>query len=181
MAHRMGYDLTEQTVLMPKDLQQRHDTAAELLGEMERLDEMKRYKARRRKLEKTYGFAMDGLRIVIPVSAEEIVLEGKTLRHCVGGYAKRHIDGKTTILFLRKARTPGRSYLTIELYEDKGKTRIRQIHGYRNEHYGKNPVSPELRHAAFLDAWLGWVNAGSKRDRKGKPVLPENNEEVKTA
>lgn len=180
MANRLNYDLKEPTVLMPKDLQQRHDTAAELLNELGRLDEMKRYKARRKKLEKKYSFAMDELRIVIPNSAEEIIQEGKTLHHCVGGYAARHIDGKTTILFLRKRRTPGRSFLTIEMVTEKGKEKIRQIHGYRNEGYAfgqREKVSPRERFAWFLDPWLEWVNSGSKRDKQGQPILPEIKEE----
>ena len=183
MAQKLGYDLTEPTVVMPKDLQQRHDTAAELTGELHRLDEMKRYKARRRMLEKKYAFAMDGLRVVIPNSGEEIVREGQTLHHCVGGYAARHIDGTTTILFVRKRRTPGRSFLTVELAEERGKIKIRQIHGYRNEGYQhKGVVDPRIVYAGFLDTWLAWVNAGSKRDKDGAPVLPEKKEkEAETA
>lgn len=185
MAQKLGYDLTEPTVVMPKDLQQRHDTAAELTGELHRLDEMKRYKARRRMLEKKYGFAMDGLRVVIPNSGEEIVREGRTLHHCVGGYAARHIDGTTTILFVRKRRTPGRSFLTVELAEERGKIKIKQIHGYKNEGYAlgyREKVDPRTVYAWFLEPWLAWVNAGSKRDKQGEPVLPEKKEkEAETA
>lgn len=178
MAGKLNYDLTEPTVLMPKNLQERHDTAAETLGELGRLDEIKAYKIRRRQLEKKYGFKMDGLRILIPDSAEEIVAEGRTLHHCVGGYAARHIQGKTCILFLRKARTPMRSFLTIELIKRQGKMDIMQIHGYRNEGYARRSgereaVNPRQRYAWFLDTWLEWVNAGSKRDRDGNPVMPE--------
>ena len=128
-------------------------------------------------LEKKYSFALGELRVVIPVSSAEIVQEGKTLHHCVGGYAARHIEGKTTILFIRKRRTPGRSFLTVELYEERGKVKIRQVHGYRNEGYAKaderENVRPAARYAWFLDTWLGWVNAGSPRDKAGNPALPD--------
>lgn len=176
MARRLGYDLKEKTVAMPKDLQQRHDRAAETIKVEGSRDEMKRYRRRRRMLEKKYGFALGELRVVIPVSSAEIVQEGRTLHHCVGGYAARHIEGKTTILFIRKRRTPGRSFLTVELYEERGKIKIRQVHGYRNEGYAKaderEAVRPVNRYAWFLDTWLGWVNAGSPRDKAGNPVLP---------
>lgn len=183
MAKELGYDLSEETVAMPKDLQERHDAAAAMIRLAASAAEMKKYKRRRRMLQEKFAFSMDGLSILVPVSSEEIVQEGKTLHHCVGGYAARHIEGKTTILFLRKQRTPGRSYLTIELYEERGKIKIQQIHGYRNEHYAPKAVPPSVRYAAFLETWLGWVNGGSKRDRDGLPVLAEakKTEEVKTA
>ena len=120
---------------------------------------------------------------MVPLSSAEIVQEGKTLRHCVGGYAARHIEGSCTILFIRRARTPMRSFLTVELYEERGRWKIRQVHGYKNEGYAKGEereaVRPEKRYAWFLDTWLGWVNAGSQRDREGRPVLPETMKEKK--
>lgn len=182
MAGKLGYDLREETVAMPKDLQERHDAAAAIIRVNSTAAEMKKYKYRRRKLEKKYAFAMGGYCILIPTCSAEIVQEGKTLHHCVGGYAARHIEGQTTILFLRKQKTPGRSYMTIELRESKGRIEIQQIHGYRNEKY-KNAVSPRKKFAWFLDVWLDWVNRGSERDKDGVPVLPEKKqtEEVKTA
>ena len=163
---------------MPKNLQERHDAAAETLGELDRLDEIKAYKIRRKQLEKKYGFKLGGLRVLIPNSAEEIIAEGKTLHHCVGGYAARHVQGKTVILFLRNAKKPMRSFLTIEMIKRKGRMDIMQIHGYRNEGYARREgereaVNPRVRYAWFLDIWLDWVNAGSKRDRDGNPVLPD--------
>lgn len=175
MAAKLGYDLSDITVAMPKDLEARHDAAAEILDYQENAERRQKYKARYKKLQKRYAFELGGLRVVIPKTEREIINEGKTLHHCVGGYAARHMDGWTTILFLRKARTPGKSFLTIELYDDThGKTHIRQIHGYRNEGYGAK-VSMRDKYAWFLDPWLEWVNAGSKRDKAGKPVM-ENKE-----
>lgn len=183
MALRLGYDLDEKTVTMPKNLQERHDQAAETITVRKNQEELKKYKTRRKQLEKKYAFRMGEYCILIPKGSEEIVAEGKTLHHCVGGYAARHIEGKTTILFLRKARTPGRSFLTIELKEDRGRIGIRQIHGYRNENYG-GAAEPEKRFGWFLGPWLEWVNSGSERDRNGNPVLPGEETittEVKTA
>jgi hypothetical protein len=185
MAHQLGYDMSEKTVAMPRDLQQRHDAAAETIRVESGREEMKKYKRRRRMLEKKFTFALDGLRVVVPVSSAEIVQEGKTLHHCVGGYAARHIEGKTTILFIRKRRTPGRSFLTVELQQDKrGRVSIVQIHGYRNEGYesgkAKEAVRPSTRYKWFLDAWLGWVNAGSPRDKSGAPILENEKDKVKS-
>jgi hypothetical protein len=175
MAGELQLDLTETTVAMPKDLKARHDAAAETIRHNADEAEKKKYGKRRRLLEKKFGFELNGLRILVPGSAREIVEEGKTLHHCVGGYAPRHITGSTTILFLRHARRPERSFLTIEMTERKGRAEIAQIHGYRNEGYeltgGKRGAPPEDKYAWFLGPWLEWVNDGSPRDRKGAPIL----------
>jgi len=181
MAKKLDYDLKEPTVIMPKDLEERHDAAAAIIRHNASEAERKKYKKRQKKLVQQYAFSLGELCIVVPKSSEEIIQEGKTLKHCVGGYAARHINGTTTILFLRKRRTPWRSFLTIELEETRGRIGIRQIHGYQNERYGhrKTGARPEERYADFLQTWLDWVNAGSERDKDGRPILPE--EEVKSA
>lgn len=167
MARELGYDLTEATVAMPKDLRERHDAAAELLEIRKDQAATAAYAKRYKKLCRKYEFAMSGLRIVVPKSGSEIVREGKTLHHCVGGYAARHMNGKTTILFLRHEKRPERPWMTIELT---GNDTIRQIHGYKNEGYN-HAQDPEERYAWFLDAWLGWVHAGSRRDKQKQPIL----------
>lgn len=183
MAAALEYDLKEPTVVMPKDLQDRHDAAAAIMQHNADEAEKKKYAKRRKQLEKKYAFELNGLRIVIPGSAREIVEEGKTLRHCVGGYAPRHISGSTTILFLRHARRPERSFLTIEMLQTRGKIGIMQIHGYRNEGYqgagGERGADPREKYAWFLEPWLAWINDGSPRDRQGRPII--KNEEVKSA
>lgn len=177
MAKELGYDLTEKTVRMPKDLQQRHDAAAELLGIRKNTEEWKKYEKRLKKLRARYAFSLGGLSITVPECSEDIVEEGRTLHHCVGGYAPRHIQGKTTILFLRHQRRPERSFLTIELDDSGLEVRIRQIHGYRNEAYDRK-ISMREKYAWFLNPWLEWVNAGSRRDGSGAPII---HEEVRTA
>lgn len=182
MAKQLDLDLTVRTVAMPRDLKERHDAAAETVRVTANAEEMKRYKTRRRKLEKKYSFSLGDYCIRVPNSSAEIVLEGKTLHHCVGGYAARHISGATTILFLRKKRTPARSFLTVEVYEEGGRVKIRQIHGYRNEAYCGYGIDEKERFGWFLGPWLKWVNSGSKRDRDGKPILPKTiTTEVKSA
>lgn len=172
MAVQLNLDLSDRTVAMPKDLQTRHDNAADTVKVKSNEEEMKRYRKRRRMLEKKYAFRLGELCVLVPTSAEEIVAEGRTLHHCVGGYAHRHIVGRTTILFVRHRKKPGRSFLTVELEEVTGTIAIKQVHGYRNEAY-EGAVDPEERFADFFDTWLAWVNSGSERDRDGLPVLPE--------
>lgn len=176
MGETLGYDFSRRDVLLPKNLRERHDAAAKALKIKDDREKTKKYLARRKTLEKKYGYTWDGLSIVVPRGIEDIVREGKTLEICVGGYAHRHVEGKATILFLRHARRPERSWLCIEL---DGRGEIRQIHGYRNEGYAY-AVSPMERYGEWLSQWQDWYKNGSPRDKAGKPII-KTNKEARTA
>lgn len=174
-AYLMGMCLEHSRVLFPEDLQASHDwvTAQYLEQQADAVEERGAFKGADRM--KKYCFELDGLRIVFPVTAASIKKEGRVLCHCVGGYAERHIKGVCTILFLRKVKMPNTPYVTIEMAGNK----IRQIHGYNNER-GGGP-DPRKVHKAFLDTWLAWLRAGSRRDKDGKPILPKRKKVVKSA
>ena len=109
------------------------------------------------------------------MGVNEIAAEGKALKHCVGGYAERHLSGSTTILFLRDRRRPGKPLVTIEM---RGKE-IAQIHGYRNDLYAK--ADPREKYAEILEPWLAWLAAGSRRDKRGRPIQPRKKKKEVTA
>lgn len=184
-AEGVGLDLHNRIFLMPKNLREKHDEITEaystLLAEKRTAEEEKIYAPRMAKLEKRYAFEHNGLRIYIPASANDIVQEGKTLRHCVGGYADRHINGITTILFLRRADNPNHRLVTIEI---SGNT-IRQAHGWDDERTScpDNPrrEPPQKLYADFFDTWTAWLKAGSKRSKDGSPKLPRVKKEAKSA
>ena len=125
------------------------------------------------KLEKKYGFALEGYVIRVPAGKDEILEEGRKLQHCVSGYADRHIAGMVTILFMRKATQPDEPWLTIEMSGN----RLVQIHGFKNEgiYTCKGRFAPDPRevYREFLDTWLDWLKKGSKRDKNGDPLLPK--------
>ena len=177
-AKKLRYDLARRDVAFPKDLRGAHDAAVAAVQYEENAAARKAYEKRYKKLKKKYSFSAMGLCIVVPEDDRQIINEGKTLCHCVGGYAERHMSGAATILFLRKEKTPRRSYITIEMCGKQGND-IRQIHGYKNEQKaGKKLASPQERHGAFVDLWLAWLKAGSKRDKSGRPVLPVKGEKT---
>ena len=177
-AKKLKYDLARRDVAFPKDLQGAHDAAIAAIRYEENAAARKAYEKRYKKLKKKYTFSAMGLCIVVPEDDRQIINEGKTLHHCVGGYAERHMSGAATILFLRKEKTPHRSYITIEMCGARGND-IRQIHGYGNEYKaGKKLASPQERHGAFIDLWLAWLKSGSKRDKSGRPVLPVKGEKT---
>lgn len=168
MGEKLGLDFSRPDVLMPKDLRARHDNAMDQIEYQNDMEAIKQYRrGRYRTLKKRYAMEAAGYLIRVPAHGGEIRAEGKALCHCVGGYAKRHMEGKTTILFLRAADDPDTPLCTIEMERD-GKT-IRQIHGYRND---RDLESPMKLYAAFLDIWLPWVAAGSRRDLQGRAILP---------
>lgn len=179
MAAQLEFDMSEETVAMPKNLQERHDAAATMIRIRASAEAKKKYQKRYLELCKKYEFRLGDLCVVVPESGEDIVAEGKTLHHCVGGYANRHLEGALDILFIRHVRKPGRSFLTVELAPPatgKGRPALRQIHGYRNENYDNAPEAPRNKYAWFLNAWLDWVKAGSKRNKNGQPVIPAGKE-----
>ena len=189
MATILQYDLTRKDVAMPKDLRDRHDAASETVRYQKILVDEEKYRKYNEYLRKMYAFEYGDLCIVVPGSVEDIIYEGKTLQHCVGGYAARHFNNKLHILFLRHRRKPTTPFITIEINARdtmKEKVVIKQIHGYRNEGYltgleygdRKNNARPNVKYKWFLDLWKAWVKAGSKRDKKGNPILPKRKEKT---
>lgn len=143
-AQKCGYDLTQSSILYPRDIQQAHDDAVanwqivQAEKEKEKAEaEAKKYgyPERYKKLCKTFAFEYGELMIVVPAKASDIITEGKVLQHCVGGYASRHIQGRTTILFLRHISEPDKPYYTIEV--DEKQRYIVQCHGFMNERKSK--------------------------------------------
>lgn len=187
-AEAVGLEIWKDNVLFPKNLQKAHDAATQrhqeqlaverTKAEQERLELLgKSYAERKRKLENKYAFEWDGLLVKIPESGQEIIDEGRILKHCVAGYANRHLQGKRTILFLRHKKNPNKPFITIEMDVN----HIEQIHGYRNEgmYTGEGRFAPDPAdvHKEFLDIWTAWLKAGSKRNKDGSPKLPEKRKE----
>lgn len=199
-AKELGYDLKNPIIQTPKNLDLKHAEAYQAVevihAEARRIEmeNIRREEAKRRKkqdeeakkrdsdvhdrveaLTKRYGFESEHYLIRPPESAMEIVEEGRTLCHCVGGYAPRHASGAATILFLRNKDAPEAPLCTIEM---RGNA-IVQIHGYRND--AEDKVGPKMRYREILDPWLVWIEAGSKRDKLGRPKLPKKAKEANVA
>lgn len=164
-ASDIGYDLTVHNVLFPKNLKKAHDEAIKNRKLIAERIENEKAQKRYNELVKKYALEKDGYLIRPPVDAKEIVAEGNALKHCVGGYASRHAEGKTTILFMRSVSEPDKPLYTIEM---RGKD-LQQVHGYKNQKAPKD--IPEAK--AFFDEWLEWVKNGSKRKKAKKKGTAE--------
>ena len=171
----LGNDVTHDDILMPENPRARHDEATAIRNELRQKEAQKSYGRRFRELKRRYGYSDGVLSILVPTCAEEIENEGAVLHHCVAGYAKRHIEGVVTILFLRWSDDLTTPYMTIEIAGAK----IKQIHGYRNDLW-HDQVDPEEAHKGFLEEWTEWLRKGSPRRKNGKPIRPVMNHEIET-
>lgn len=97
------------------------------------------YEEENKKRKKKWEFANEKFSIVFPMTVSEVRLEGEALHHCVGGYAQRHVQNETTILFLRKEELPDTSFYTIELKQNGAEWRVVQVHGACNKWVGNDP------------------------------------------
>lgn len=83
--------------------------------------------------------------IVTPKDSQDLVTEGKKMKHCVGSYINRVADGKSIIVFLRRTEDIDTPYMTIEI--DPIEKRLVQI---KEKHNGK----PQSQKATdFVKKW----------------------------
>jgi len=156
MMKKIGTPVDEAT-RYPKDLETAHDLAVKKFNVI-------KTEARRQDFEKMrakyveLAYQSSQFAIVIPPTAADILLEGRTLSHCVGSYVDRVADGRTMILYVRKIDCLGVPFYTLE-YKDGA---IQQCRGYRNA-----PMTVEVKE--FTEEWLKWT----KRKKK-KPKVTES-------
>ena len=109
-----------------------------------------------------FGFYDEGICDAVSLQDKlrqmELMAEGKTLHHCVGGYIKRMAEGETAIFFLRKASEPDKPFYTLELQ----KKRVIQCRTEHNASYDRNP---DVKN--FVDMWMEKVvKKGGKKKAK---------------
>lgn len=130
-----------------RELQWMHDQYTDIAN-AQRYNSLKKDgkwdKFNKKRIEK-YEKIGDEFEIIVPREPKDIINEGASLNHCVGGYLESVASGYKTILFLRKVSDPDKSFYTIEV----GDSRIVQIHGNHNRWLGNNPEAIQ-----FVIDWL---------------------------
>ena len=115
-------------------------------------------KKRYRGLRKEYCYE-DAAYLIRPArSAEEIVMEGRILHHCVGGdgYLSKHNEGKSYILMLRFRKEPETPYITVEINPEQ-----KEIVQW----YGEKDTKPDEKNIQmWLDAWLKKLKSGTLQE-----------------
>lgn len=150
MARLAGYDMDQEAVRWPKVLQQAHDRAA-MAVKYQKIDSPTK-EAFASMTARCQGLVWehDGICIRPAATPLELIEEGNTLRHCVGGYSGSHAKGKI-ILFVRHTRRPDRSWYTLNI-NVLTKEEI-QLHGYRNELVDGKRLKIPRRVREFVDLW----------------------------
>lgn len=148
-AKTLGYDIKNEVITHPKDLMKSHNKAAKAVTFLQNKIAAEKAATLTEENIKKYSFEYGNLKIVVPQCPNEIINEGKMLKHCVGGYSDRHFNGKLTILFIRKKDNPDTPYVTMEV----NGTRIVQVHGYKNDTV--KPLSDEVK--KFRDEFSRYI------------------------
>lgn len=165
MREKRGYDLNNSVYQQPRDLRGAH---AQMVAETTREEVKKRLKEteekypnikkRYRGLRKEYCYE-DAAYLIRPArSAEEIVMEGRILHHCVGGdgYLSKHNEGKSYILMLRFRKEPETPYITVEINPEQ-----KEIVQW----YGEKDTKPDEKNIQiWLDAWLKKLKSGTLQE-----------------
>ena len=166
MAREDGRDLEDNLVRWPRNLKASHDRQIEerrIIRERKEAAKLAErmaaraplFQARAEELDRL-SFTLDGLLIRPCASEKELIAEGHFLHHCVAGYAQRHAEGKTAILFIRRTDKPENPFFTLEF--DEKELTVRQNRGLYN-----CARTPEVE--AFEAAWLAWVKTMMKKAR----------------
>lgn len=136
---KLKYNLGESDVAFPKNFTAAHDRVSQVIVDIKNAEIERQIAERQLKLKKMI-YSDDKYQIVIPKDMSDIVEEGKVLHHCVGGYAKRHAEGRLTILFLRKKDALDERFYTIEVSSS---NQIVQCRGFKNNLFN-NPKPAEI-------------------------------------
>lgn len=162
MRINLGYDLNNTVYQQPQDLEAEHNKMV-METNKEEMDKHLKEVAERypeirhvyRGLRNKYLYEDDKYIIRPARSAEEIVMEGRLLHHCVGGdmYLGRHNKGETYILMLRFKAEPDIPYITVEI--DAKNPRILQWYGDKD----KKPDEKNMQ--SWLNTWLMKLKTGT--------------------
>lgn len=141
MAERLDYDTYDEIVYKPKNIRIAHE---KLVEESEKKDaeesakevykEYKDIKQKLQKAKKRYEYSNEKYMLKMPDCIEDILIEGRTLHHCVSSsdrYFERIDTGETYIGFVRRIDEENIPFYSIE-FEPGGN--VRQKRTYYNRH-----------------------------------------------
>lgn len=163
---RLNYNVEDPYYGYPSNLKKAHTTATERLNEIEKerqrqrkaqmLKEAREQEARyqkRFKILQELCYKADGLCIRPVASADELINEGKVLKHCVASYWGSVFSGETLIFFIRRTKKPDVPYYTLNLNPEGN---FIQCHGYQNDRNLPGGERPQ-RIKDFEKRWMSEV------------------------
>ena len=155
-AQKAGFDLESEVVAFPRSATEaqarataaiRYKEDAALRGKFERMT--KRLQPLR--------WEYKSLFITPAESEEQLILEGKALGHCVGGYGKEHCSGKS-IFFIRHTDSPETSFFTLQLDTANGKV----LHNRGRINCARTPEVEEFEKQWLCQVVTPWINSRRK-------------------
>lgn len=112
---KLGYDIKESCILMPRVLSEAHRGTSAAISAIENADKDEAIKAILPELEETYNYSDDSFFIRPARSAAELIEEGRQMDHCVARYIDKMAEGDCTILFIRRLSDPDAPVATVEV------------------------------------------------------------------
>ena len=164
---QLEYPLRDTAINMPHDFYAMHERLSMLIQTKANESLMREFRKNytsRKRLEYESG----SLILVQPESIDEIANEGKTLCHCVGGYAERHAKGITNIMFLRRKTEPDKPFYTVEVSRE---LKVMQCYGYKNNKAG-NDKPPEIE--AFEKDYQHYLEELKREQERNKQKLQQS-------
>ena len=127
LAATLGYNLNDEYILFPRNMEERHrqyiEERRERDLEIQKAEDDKKDMILIRTIKqqgwKLYEMETEKFLIRLPEKVHEIRKEGNELHHCVATYIERMLGGKTCILFIREKENPGQAFYTIEVKDGK--------------------------------------------------------------
>ncbi|NTU28870.1 PcfJ family protein [Brevibacillus sp. HB1.1] len=164
--HELEIDTSKESVLFPNNLDAAHKKTIEKVKI--KADESLNIliAARLTKLNKL-SFEHGDFFIRPAKDSIELFWEGKTLKHCVGGYAKAYAEGKSNIFVIRKLSEPDTPFFTIEVKDN----RITQAHGLSHR-----LPTPDVQ--AFINLFVSKKLLTKKQTRIEVTAINQNMQEV---
>ncbi|GAB6172015.1 hypothetical protein JCM15765_14930 [Paradesulfitobacterium aromaticivorans] len=159
MSETLKVDLSRKSVRFPSDLQEAHDQIVARFNLIKAKKEDRKFKQAIKKLYVGMpDFYKGDFCIVYPQLRSDLVKEGQSLKHCVGGehYWKSHMAGTRMIFFVRKIAEPKAPFFTLEI--DMKNLMIGQLYGFSNK-----PAPPEVR--KFANEFLKRLKPKSQENK----------------
>lgn len=150
MSKGLKVDLTHKSVRFPKNCVEAHDKILTRFNAVKQQVENEQFIEAVRPIYETLrltSFEKDGFCIVLPQKRSDLITEGQSLNHCVGGegYYRNHIAGKKLIFFVREISNRAKPFFTMEV--DMTDYRICQLYGF-----GDCSAPPDVR--KFAEAFV---------------------------
>lgn len=157
---QINADLTDPVVIFPPNLLVAHAGVVAAIKYMTDKKLRRKFSKMAEKLQ-PLSWENNGIVIFCAKSEEDLIIEGKTLGHCVGRYGSQHCAGNS-IFFIRKAQSPEIPYFTLQLNTKNGVVLQNQ---------GKQNCSTSEEVKQFENEWLEkvvkpWLKRNTKKESK---------------